>query len=148
MYDQHTDPKSDAAKHSLFKVRRMFQHLQINFELYWYPAQYLITNEKTIRFQGIHKDKLWITLKEAGDVCQADAVCDCSYTYYLIYCNYGITDSKNYLCTTSERVIWILKLPKTEWNHVYTDNLYNGVKLCRDTYAKKKLLHGVDRTHG
>ena len=35
MYDPLTYPKSDALNHSLFNVRRILQHLQRNFELYW-----------------------------------------------------------------------------------------------------------------
>ena len=89
----------------LFKVRRMLQHLNINFELYWDPAQYLIIYEKTIGFQGRHKDKIRINFKDAGDGFQADAVCDSGYKFSFIYRNSDILDSKNYLCATIERVI-------------------------------------------
>ena len=41
MYDPRKDPKSIAAKNSLFKVCRMLQHLQIKVALYWDPARYL-----------------------------------------------------------------------------------------------------------
>ena len=64
---QRTDPKYDAAKNSLFKVRKMLQHIQINFELYWYPERDLSIDEKTVGFQGRHKDKICITFKDAGD---------------------------------------------------------------------------------
>ena len=74
MYDQCTDPISDAAKHFLFKVRRILQNLQRNSELYWYPARYLSTDEKTIGFKVRHKDKLCIMFKDAGDGLQADAI--------------------------------------------------------------------------
>ena len=109
MYDQHTDPKYDAAKNSLFNMRRVLQHLQRNFELYWYPARYFSINEQTIRFQGIHKDKIWITLKYAGGGSEVDAVYYCDYTYSFIYHNDDIPDSKNYLCTTSEISVWLFK---------------------------------------
>ena len=109
MYDPSIDPKYDAAKKSIVMVHRMMQHLQINFELYQDPARDLSINEQTIGFQGRHKDKLQIMFKDSGDVFQPDAVCDCGYTYYLIYRNDDIPESKHYLCTTSERVIWILK---------------------------------------
>ena len=109
MYNPRKYPKAYSAKHSLFNVRRMLQHLQRNFELQWDLARYLSINEQTIGFQGRHKDKLQIMFKDSGDVFQPDAVCDCGYTYYLIYRNDDIPESKHYLCTTSERVIWILK---------------------------------------
>ena len=51
--------------------------------------------------------------KYAGDGLQSDAVCDIGYTYSFIYHNDDIPDSKNYLCATSESVIWILKRLKT-----------------------------------
>ena len=73
-YYQCTDPKSDAAKHSLFKVRRILQNLQRNSELYWFPARYLSTDEQTIGSQVRHKDKLCIMFKDAGDGLQADAI--------------------------------------------------------------------------
>ena len=148
MHDPCTDPKSYAAKHSLFKVNRMLQHLQRKFELYWDPAHDLITNDQTIGFQGRHKDNIWITFKDACDGFQANAVCDCVYTYYLIYRNDDIPDSKHYLSATSERFIWLLKRLKIEWNHVYMDNLYNNIKLCRVEYTEKKPLHDAARTHG
>ena len=79
MYDPRTDPKCDAAKKSLFKVRSMLQHLQRNFYIYWYPAPDLRIDDQTIGFQGRNKDKLWITLKYAGDGFQYDTVCDSGY---------------------------------------------------------------------
>ena len=90
-------------------VHRMLQNLQINFELYWDPARDLITNEKTIGFKGRQKDKLLIKLKDSGDGLQSDDVFNCGYTYYFIYQNYDILDSKKYICATSERFICILK---------------------------------------
>ena len=104
-YDSCTDTKPIAAKHSLFKVCRMLQHLHRNFDLYWDPAWYLSINEKTIGFQDRHKYKLWITFKDVGDGFQAYYVCDCGYTYSFSYCNDDIPYSKHYLCATSERVI-------------------------------------------
>ena len=112
MYDPYTDLKSDAEKTFLFKVRSMLQHLQRNFELYWDPAWYLIIYEKTILFQVRHKDNIRIMFKGAGDCFQADTVCDCGRTYFFIYCNDDITDSKYYLFVSRERVIWRLKRPK------------------------------------
>ena len=94
MYDPCTDPKSDAEKYSLFKIRRMLQHLQRNFELYWDPAQDLSIDEKTIGFQGRYKDKLRIKFKYAGDGFQADDVRYHGYTYSFIYHNDDIPDSK------------------------------------------------------
>ena len=67
MYDPCTDPKYDAAKYSILKVCRMLQHLQRKFELYWYIARYLSINNQIIGFQAIHKDKLRIKFKDAGD---------------------------------------------------------------------------------
>ena len=113
MYDPHTYPKYTSEKHSLFKVHRMLQNLQRNFELYWDPAHDLGINDKTIGFRGRHKDKIQITFKDAGDGFQDDDVCYRGYTYSFIYCNDDIPDSKHYLCATSERVIWILKCIKT-----------------------------------
>ena len=113
----------------------MLQHIRRNFELYWYPAQDFSIDEKTIGFQVRHKDKLQIIFKDSSDGFQADAVCDRGYTHSFIYRNDDIPDSKNYLCATSEIVIWILKRLKKEWDHVYMDNLYNNVKLCRAEYA-------------
>ena len=49
-------------------MSRALKNLQINFELYWYLAQNFRINEKTIGFQGRHKDKLRITFKYAGVV--------------------------------------------------------------------------------
>ena len=118
VYDLRTNPKYDAEKYSLFKMIRMFHNLQKNFELYWDPAQYLSINEQAIWFQVRHKHKLQIMFKDAVDGFQDDDVCDSGYTYYLIYLNYDIPDSKHYICATSERVICILKYLKTEWNHV------------------------------
>ena len=86
--------------------------------------------------------------KDSGDGFQSVAVCDHGYIQSFIYRNGDIPDSKHYLCTTSERLIWILKFHKTEWNHVYMDNLYNYVKLCRTKYTEKKLLNGVARACG
>ena len=85
--------------------------------------------------------------KGAGDCFQADTVCDCGRTYFFIYCNDDITDSKYYLFVSRERVIWRLKRPKKYWNHVYMDYLYNKVKLWRAAYMENKLLHGTVRTH-
>ena len=51
MYDPHTYTKSDAAKYSLFKVRRMLQHLQKNFELYWDSERGLSIHEKLLIFR-------------------------------------------------------------------------------------------------
>ena len=67
MYGPCTDPKSDSAKHYLLKMRRMLQHLQRNFELYWDTGQDLSIDEQTIGFQDIHKDKLLIMFKYLGD---------------------------------------------------------------------------------
>ena len=80
IYDPRTDPNYDAAKYSLFKVCGMLQHLQRNFELYWDPERYLSIGEQTIEFQGRHKDKLWITFKDASNSFKADAMCDRGYT--------------------------------------------------------------------
>ena len=74
MYDPRIDPKSDAAKHLLFKVRRILQYLHRNFELYLGPVWDLSIGDKTIGFQGTHKDKLQITFKDAGDGFQGDDV--------------------------------------------------------------------------
>ena len=57
----------------------MLHRLQRNFELYLDPARDFSIDEKTINFQGRHKDKLHITFKDAGDGFQADSVCDCVY---------------------------------------------------------------------
>ena len=86
--------------------------------------------------------------KDAVNGFQSDDICDRGYTYSFTYHNDDIPDSKHYLCATSERDICLLKCLKTEWNHVYMDNLYNNDKLCRTAYAENKLLHGVARTHG
>ena len=67
MYDPRIYPKSDAEKHSLFKVRRMLQNLQRKFELYWDPSRDLIIDEQIIGFHCIHKDKIRFTFKDAGD---------------------------------------------------------------------------------
>ena len=85
MYDPRTDLKYDAAKHSLFKVGRMLQHLQRIFELYYDPAQDLSIDKKTIGFQGRHEDNIHIMFKASGDGLQADDVCNCGYTYSFIY---------------------------------------------------------------
>ena len=77
MHDPHIDSKYISAKYSLFKVCRMLQHLQSNFDLYWGPAWNLSIDEQTIGFKDIHKDKIRITFKYVGDVFQDDAVCDC-----------------------------------------------------------------------
>ena len=123
MYDPRTDPKSIAAKHYyLFKVLRMLYNIHKHFQLYWYPVRDLIVDKKTIGFWGRHKDKIQITFKDADDGFQSDAVCDLGYTYSFIYCNNDIPDSKNYLCATSQRFIWILRRLKKEWNHVYMCN--------------------------
>ena len=90
MYDPCKYPKSIATRHSLFKVHIMLQHFQRKFELYWYPVQYLRIDEKTIGFQGRHKDKLRIMFKDAGDGLQSDSVFDCGYTYSFAYINDGI----------------------------------------------------------
>ena len=94
MYDTHRDPKSDATKHFLFKVRRMLQHIQMNIGLFWYPARYLIISEQTSGYQGRHKDKVQIMFKYSGDGFQADDVCDSGYKYSFISPNYDISDSK------------------------------------------------------
>ena len=86
--------------------------------------------------------------KDSGSGFQAGDFCDSGYTYSFIYFNDQISDSKNYLCATSERVIWLLKRLNTEWNHVYMDSLYNNSKLCRADYAEKKPFCGMSRTHG
>ena len=129
MYDLCTDTKSDAEKHSLFMMRTMLQHLQRNFEFYWDIEQDFSIDEKTIGFLSGHKNKLRIMFKDAGDCLQADDVCDRGYTYSFIYHNDDIPDSKHYLCATSERVIWILKLLNTEWKNVYMYNLYISIRL-------------------
>ena len=59
----------------------MLQRLQRKFELYWDPAQDLIINDKTIVFQGVNKDKLQISFKDASVGFQADGFCDCDYMY-------------------------------------------------------------------
>ena len=129
MYDLCTDTKSDAEKHSLFMMRTMLQHIQRNFELYWDLERDFSIYEKTIGFLSGKKDKLRITFKYAGNCLQADGFCDSGYTYSFIYHNDDITDSKHYLCATSERVIWILKRLNTEWKNVYMYNLYNRIRL-------------------
>ena len=113
MYDPRTYPKYDASKHSLFDVHRMLQHIQRRFELYWDPAQYLRIDEKIIEFQSRHKGKLRITFKDAGNGFQAEAVFYRGYTYYFIYCDDDIPDSKHYLFATSERFICIFKCLNT-----------------------------------
>ena len=118
MYDPLTYPKYISAKHYLFKVRSMQQNFQRNFELYCDPARDLSIEDKTIGFQGRNKGTIRITFKYAGYVFQADSVCDIGYTYSLIYCNNDIPESKNHLCATNERVIWLFKRLKTECNHV------------------------------
>ena len=126
----------------------MLQHLHRNFDLYWDPSRYLSIGAQSIGFQVRHKDKLQIAFKYSGGGFQTDAVFDHGYIYSFIYLNDDISDSKHYICATSEKAIWILKSLKTEWNHVYMDHLYNNGKLCRAEYAEKKRLHGVDSTHG
>ena len=148
MHDPHTDPKSISAKYYLFKVCRMLQHIQRNFDLYQVPAWNLSIDEQTIGFKSIHKDKIRITFKYVGDVFQDNDVCYCDCIYSFIYRNNDIPDLKHYLCASSERVIWILKYLRIEWNRVYMDNLYNKRKLFKAECAEKKLLHGGDRTHG
>ena len=105
MYDPLTDPKSDAEKHSLFKVSRMLQHLQKNSEIYWDPEWYLSIGEQTIGFQDRHNYKLQIMFKYAVDIFQYDAVFDRGCTYSFIYRKDDIPKSKQYLCATSERFI-------------------------------------------
>ena len=105
MYYPSTYTKSNTAKHSLFNVCRMLQHIQRNFELYWNPARDLSINEKTIGFQGRQKDKIWIRFQNEGDGFQSYSVFDSGYMYYFIYCNDGIPESKYYICVTSEGVI-------------------------------------------
>ena len=61
-------------------MSRALKNLQRNFELYWYLAQNFRINEKTIGFQGRHKDTLWITFKYSGNGFQVDDVCDHGYT--------------------------------------------------------------------
>ena len=73
VYDPCKYPKYDTAKHSLFKLHRMLQHLQINFELYWDSERYLSIDKQTIGFHGRYNDKLRITFKDAGDGFQYDA---------------------------------------------------------------------------
>ena len=114
MYDPRTDTKSDSARHYLFKMSSMLQHLQINFDFYWDPARDLRIDDKTIVFKCRHKDKLRIIFKDEGDSFRSSYVCDRGYTHYFIYQNDDISDSKHYLCATSERVIWILKHLNTE----------------------------------
>ena len=66
--------------------------LQENFELYWDPARDLIIDKQTIGFQVIHKDKLRIMFKYAGDGFQAYDVCDHGHMKYFIYHNGDIPD--------------------------------------------------------
>ena len=91
----------------------MSQNVQRNFELYCEPAQYLSIDEQTIGFQVRNKDKVHIMFEGAGGIFQADAFFDNGYTYYFIFCNDYIPDTKHYLCAASERLIWILKRIKT-----------------------------------
>ena len=105
MHDPHTDPKSIYAKYYLFKVCRMLQHIQRNFDLYQVPAWNLSIDEQTIGFKSIHKDKITITFKYVGDVFQDDAVCDSGCMCSFMYFNDDIPDLKYYLYTSSERVI-------------------------------------------
>ena len=116
--------------------------------MYWDQERYLSIDEKTIGFQGRHKDKIWINFKDKSDISQADAVCDCGYTYSFVYCKDYIPESKHYLSVAIEIFIWVLKRIREEWNHVYMDNLYNNIKLCRVEYTEKKPLHDAARTHG
>ena len=109
----------------------MLQLLKRKFELYWDTAWYLSIYDQTIQFKGRQKDKLRITSKDVGDGLQDDGVCDRGYTYYFIYQNDEMPDSKHYLCDTRERVIWIIKHLNKEWINVYMDNLHNIIKLYR-----------------
>ena len=72
----------------------MLQYFERKFDLYWDPAQDLSINDKTIGFQGISKNNICITLKDANDDFQADSIFDFEYTYYFIYHNDDIPDSK------------------------------------------------------
>ena len=77
-----------------------------------------------------------------------DAVCDQGYTFSFIFCQDDIPCSGHNLCDTSEWVIWLCKQLNSNWCHVYMDNLFNNVKLCRAGYVEGVLMHGVARTHG
>ena len=70
----------------------MWHHLQRNFELCCYQAQYLSIKEQNVGFQSRHQDKLWIMFKDVCGGFQYDAVCNCGYMYSFIYRNDDIPD--------------------------------------------------------
>ena len=66
IYNPQTYPKSDSTKNYLFKVRRMLQHLQRNFELHWYPASDFSINDKPLGFRVGTSISFGFMFKDAG----------------------------------------------------------------------------------
>ena len=55
----------------------------------WLLGESISIDETKIGFQGMHKDKKWITYKTEGDGFKCDALCDEGYTYQIYFRNHS-----------------------------------------------------------
>ena len=61
----------------------------------WLLGELISIDEMTIIFQGMHKDKRWITHKTKGNGFQCDALYNKGYTYEIYFRNHPAPE--NYL---------------------------------------------------
>ena len=78
------DPPS-RDKHPNWKVRALIKWINMISPEAWSCACQIAVDEMTMRFKGMHRDKLRITFKAEGDGFMADALCDDGYCYQIYF---------------------------------------------------------------
>ena len=140
-------PSKDAVPN--WKVKPFLEWMNYFYPTVWSLGGPFSVDEMTMGFQGRHGDKKRITYKAEGDGFQADALCQCGFTYQVHMRNDPAP--KKYLAQglspLHARVMGLFDSLVNPHHQCFMDNLYNSASFCRAAYnhPKKVLTSGVTR---
>ena len=132
-----------------WKVKPFLDWMNYFYPMAWSLGGPFSVDEMTMGFQGRHQDKKRITYKAEGDGFQADALCQCGFTYQIHMRNDPAP--KKYLdqglSPLHSRVMALFDSVVSPHHQCFMDNLYNSASFCRAAYnhPKKVLTSGVAR---
>ena len=125
------------AKYPNWKVRPKITLMNYIYPCVWLLGESIYMDVTTILFQGMHKNKQWITYKTEGDGFQCDA-CDKSYTHQIYFRNHP--SPENYLklgmSPLHSRVLALIDYVQDKYHVCGMDNLCNSVTFYQACYIK------------
>ena len=119
-----------------WKIREFLDHVQSISQEAWVCGVEISIDEKNLKFQGCHNDKLRILYKQEGNSFQYNALCSNGYTFAFYFRN-NPPPSKYTQQGLSPLHAWVVALfnkLNEKFHHCGMDNLYNLARFCQAAY--------------